>query len=400
VLIRRVVPVALSLALLAGACSEGGDDGTSPSEARPTGSAETEPADTAAIEAQIAELVDAYVEVEGLNGASLVVVDADDVVHEYSTGELDLDRVSLIASASKQLTAGVLLHLEDEGLIDLDAPVAESVEWGDAHPQITVAQLLSNSSGLPGLLDDPTFPPYLCQYLAAGSLQACAEQIFTTPDDDDFVEAPDTRFRYGGGQWQVAGAVAEIVSGRSWAELIEEVYVEPCGLDVLGYNNHYTQLVSDDGPFRHPDAFDGDPDTLAPTDNPNMEGGAYITPRDYGRLLQMHLSDGRCGDDQVISTDALDRMRSDRVGPLYGGTDLRGDAEVTRRLGGYGLGWWVDTDNPAYVEDGGAFGAVPWLDMDRGYGAYLALEATSRNGRELAGQIRPLVEELVDVRAD
>jgi CubicO group peptidase (beta-lactamase class C family) len=37
---------------------------------------------------------------------------------------------------------------------------------------ITVAQLVSNSSGLPGLLDNPTYAPYLCQYLPNGTLTA------------------------------------------------------------------------------------------------------------------------------------------------------------------------------------------------------------------------------------
>jgi len=32
------------------------------------------------------------------------------------------------------------------------------------------------------------------------------------------------------------------VSGRSWANLINETYVEPCGLDVLGYTNHYLAM--------------------------------------------------------------------------------------------------------------------------------------------------------------
>lgn len=383
---------------MAAACSSepvdepaGGDETATTAAAAPV-----DPAAVEAIEEQIVRVIDSFVNVEDLNGATLIVVDADGELFEHSIGQIDPGRISLIASASKQITAGVLLHLEDQGLLDLDAPVADSVEWGDAHPAINVTHLLSNSSGLPGLVDDPTFAPYFCQYLAVGTLQDCAEQIFTTDEDDELVEAPDTRFRYGGGQWQVAGAVAEAVSGKPWAELIEEIYVDPCGLDVLGYNNHYAQLFSDDGPFSYPVDFDGDPQNLAPTDNPNMEGGAYITPRDYARLLQMHLSDGRCGDIQVISPEALDRMRTDRVGPMYGGTDIRGGAELTTGLEGYGLGWWVDGSNPAYVENAGAFGAVPWLDLDRGYGAYLALESTARRGRTLAAQLRPLVNELVD----
>ena len=95
------------------------------------------------------------------------------------------------------------------------------------------------------------------------------------------------------------GAVAEVASGRSWAELVDEVYVRPCGLDVLGFNNPFTQF--DAPPFSYPTGFAGEPGTLVATDNPNMEGGAYVTTGAYGALLLMYLREGRCGDHTVLT---------------------------------------------------------------------------------------------------
>lgn len=384
--------------LVAAACA-GSDDDTADAAAGDTTTTEaattsTTTEDAAAVEVDFSEVdatVDAFVAANGLNGAGLVVVDREDgIVHEHYDGEITADRVSLIASSSKMLTAGVLMRLDDQGVLDVDAPVADVVEWGSAHPDITPAQLVSNSSGLVGLSDGEAARPYICQYVAAGTMQDCARTIFTTPDDDADVVPPDTQFRYGGGQWQVAGAVAEAASGRSWAELIDETYVEPCGVDSLGYNNHYTQMVSPDGPFRYPAAFAGDPATLAATDNPNMEGGAYISPPDYAELLLMHLRGGRCGDTQVLSETAVARMHEDRIGPVYGGST---DSE---EYAGYGLGWWVDRDDPANIQDGGAFGAMPVLDLDRGVGFYLVLEDTARRGGELAKQVSPQIAAAVD----
>jgi len=98
----------------------------------------------------VSPIVQAYVDEHGLNGAGLIVVDRDDgVVHEDYWGEFSADRISLVASSSKTITAGVLLHLADEGLLDMDAPVADAVEWGAGNPTITPAQLVSSSSGLP-----------------------------------------------------------------------------------------------------------------------------------------------------------------------------------------------------------------------------------------------------------
>jgi CubicO group peptidase (beta-lactamase class C family) len=401
---RRLLAVGLAVASVMSACStsddapgatadapttatRGTDAATTstPDPGPPTATApeSTQPPATTAATTTISErtydfsaigpVVQQFVDDRGLNGAGLVVVDrVDGIVHEQYWGEFSADRVSLIASASKMLAAGVLMRLDDQGVLDVDAPVAQAVEWGAGNPDITPAQLLSNSSGLVGLGPDPGYRPYLCQFLPGGSLADCGAQIFTTPADDADVIPPDTAFRYGGGQWQVAGAVAEAVSGRSWAELVEETYVEPCGVDSLGFNNHWTQFGPID--FSYPVGFAADPSTLATTANPNLEGGAYITALDYARLLLMHLRDGRCDDERVLSPEAVAAMHADRIGAVYGGS-VGGH--------GYGLGWLVDRTTGRRI-DPGAYGAFPWLDLDSGHGAYLVVEAGGDIGSALA----------------
>lgn len=385
---------AASMGVLLGACTDMEAAGPS-SEDHPPVSVEqatTVPSSTTVARSfgSVDSAVDSFVADHGLSGAGLVVVDREEgVVHEHYAGEFAADRVSLVASSSKMLTAGVLMALADQGLLDMDAPVAEQVDWEDVPSDITPAQLLSNSSGLVGLTTDPLFPPYICQYLAEGTLEECGRQIMTTTDDDERVVPPDTEFRYGGGQWQVAGAVAEAVSGRSWADLVEETYAEPCDVESLGYNNHFAQphILGGNIPFEYPAGFRGDISVLTPTLNPNMEGGAFITAPDYAQLLVMHLRGGRCGDDQVLSTEAVDRMHSERVVATYGASTR------STETGGYGLGWWIDLDDPSHIEDGGAFGAVPWLDLDDGYGVYVVIEATNQVGDDLADLIRPLIDD-------
>ena len=72
---------------------------------------------------------------------------------------------------------------------------------GDRQPRHHGAQLLSNSSGLIGLLQDLAYGPYVCQWDYSQNLQDCAAQIMTTPDDDTDIIAPDTGFNYGGAQF-------------------------------------------------------------------------------------------------------------------------------------------------------------------------------------------------------
>ena len=356
--------------------------------AEPMTTVEPEPAVATYDFTAISPIVQDFIDEKGLNGAGLIVVQRDDgVVHHDHWGEFGPERISLIASSSKMVVAGVLMRLHDDGLLDIDAPVTDVAGWGAGNPEVTPAQLISNSSGLVGLLPNPAYGPYVCQFLPIGTLQACAEQVFTTTDDDADIVPPDTEFRYGGAQWQVAGAVAEVVSGKSWAALIDEIYVQPCGLDVLAFNNPFTQLEGD--PYRYPASFDSDPSTLMPTDNPNLEAGAYVTTGDYGALLLMHLRDGMCGDNQVLSAESLDRMHSDRIMAAYG-SDVWGS--------GYGMGWWVDREN-GRITDGGLYGTVPWLDLADGYGAYLVVEADSPTGNTLAGLLYEVVEEAVAGRS-
>lgn len=352
----------------------------------PEPTAEPEPEREVRDFSAVAAEIDAFVAAQGLNGAGLIVVHRDEgVLYEDHFGEFSADRVSLIASSSKMISAGVLLKLQEQGLVDITTPVTDYVEWGAGESDITPAQLISNSSGLVGLGPNLLYAPYLCQWLPGAELEACGNQVFRSRADDADVIPPDTEFRYGGAQWQVAGAVAEAVSGKPWAQLIDEIYVGPCGLDSLGYIS-LGSVLSADGGFGYPTAFGGDPDSIDPTENPNIEGGAYITTGDYGLLLLMHLRGGLCGDNQILSQMSLDTMHADRVGPTYAG-----DAGPST---GYGMGWWIDLET-SRISDGGAFGSVPWLDLDDGYGAYLVIEDTAQSGGELADLIEELVHEAV-----
>lgn len=375
-LVTNLLPLALLLA-----CGSGGGGGSgSPPPATPTPapSPTGTPVPTgefAAFEREIQAFVDEREDVEGVGA---IVVDRDrGVVYRRAFGTFTEDRIYLLASASKMVTAGVLLRLSEQGLLDLDAPVADAVPWGAGNPSITPAQLISNSSGLVGLAPNPAYPPYLCQYLSAGSIQDCARQIFTTAADDADVIPPDTAFRYGGAQWQVAGGLAEAVSGESWADLVREIYGEPCGLRTFGYGNHFVQLRP--GPTGYPSGFDGDPGRLDPTDNPNMEGGAYSDIDDYAKLLLMHLRGGVCDGGRVLSEESVRRMRTDRLAEWGGGTGVGFE--------GYGFGWWVDREDPALAIDPGAYGSVPWIDERRGYAAFLALEATDSTGLQLFSRV-------------
>lgn len=335
-------------------------------------------------------IVEQFVSDHELAGATTAVVHRDlGVVHVAGYGGFATDRLSLLASSSKILSVGVLMRLMDQGQLDIDMPIGTYLDdafgaGGNDKGTITAAQLVSNSSGLPSLADSATFAPYLCQYLSTGTLQDCAKTIYTTVEDEPERTPPDTKFRYGGGPWQLAGGLAEVAGGKPWAELVQETYVEPCGVDSLGYVNQFQVAGT-----TYPEVFEQNPDNVGGFDNPSIEGGAHIRPEDYGRLLLMHLRGGMCDGGRVLSEAAVARMQEDRI-MAYGGMT------PSPTLQGYGLGWWIDRNNEGVVVDGGAYGATPFLDNERGYGAIIIFEAQAALGPMVYALVKPELDALFE----
>ena len=336
--------------------------------------------------------VKAFLAQKGLPGASAVVVQKDyGIVHEMGYGQFAANRLYLIASSSKVMSVGILMRLADEGKLDINAPISNYLSaFGTYKTDISVAQLVSNSSGLVTLADNPLYGPYLCQYLSGGTLTDCAKTIYTANDSAD-VHPPDTKFDYGGGAWQLAGGIAEVVSGKPWAELVKEAYVDPCGTSSIGYNNQYQRAfgVNDGGvgaALAYPPFFQADAGSLMLTQNPSVEGGAYTTAHDYGKILLMHLRGGVCDGGRVLSEASVATMQEDRIGRVYGGSTS------DPNLQGYGLGWWVDRAHPGVVADPGAYGAIPFLDVPRKYAAMILLEASATDGGEILQITKPTLD--------
>lgn len=342
-----------------------------------------------ALEQAIAEYNGTAAPDQQVRGASAVVVHKErGVVHQRGYGEFAADRLYLVASASKILSAGVLMRLADQGKLALDAPISTYLSaWGQSVVgDVTTAQLLSGSSGLASLDELTTSVvnggPYItqvCQYFEQAVLAECAKTIYTGSP----ARPVDTTFRYGGSQWHLAGALAEVVSGKSWRALVQETYVTPCDVPSLGYTNVFLR-----GGTGYLD-FMASAANLPATDNPSIEGGAYVTAPDYGKLLLMHLRGGTCRDERVLSEEAVARMRQNRIAMVYGGTTNNA------LLPGYGLGWWIDASGRV-LADPGLYGTYPVLDIERGYGVIIALERTTPVGAQLMAKVKPTLDGIFD----
>ena len=356
------------LALLLTACSDGSDN---PPERVPE-------YDFSTVDARLQQFLD---ESDRYDGISVTLVDRlQGTVHEAAFGDHATDIVVMLASVSKVPSASLLMALDDDASLDydIDAPIERYLPWPGVYGDRTSGQLVSNTSGIPGLASAANYGPHLCQYATAWQLQDCARLIYAWELPD--TEPPDTSWDYGGSQWHLAAAVAEVVSNSSWRQAFDDYIAGPCQLEVFQYGNMWEDLTR----------WNGHPDSLEGLDNPSIEGGAISNLQDYAKLLLMHLNGGVCGETRVLSEESVAAMRVDRGGK-------HGEP--------YGLGWWIvpaeDGGEPYLFWDPGAFGSVVWLDTARMIGGFVAIDVYTSIGapepiRLVMNDIIPLVAQAVD----
>jgi CubicO group peptidase (beta-lactamase class C family) len=338
------------------------------------------------------------------DGASIIIVHkTHGIVHEAAFGDQALGTAVLLASTSKVPSVSLLMALADDPDLDfdIDTTIENYLPWEGVYPGISTAQLVSNTSGIPSplSLENPALLGlHSCQFVPfptfpfADNLLSCVEAIYTNLLPNTV--APGTRFDYAGSQWHLAAGVAEVVGGDTWAELFDRYIAQPCELEIFEYGN-YTRTAS---------SWRGAPSELPNKANPNIEAGAMTNLRDMAKLLALHLNDGVCGDTQVIPASAVQRMRLDVGSALGSQEEGPGGPSPTGPLG-YGMGWWVrptlDGSEPTLFMDPGAYGSLIWLDTNRDYAAFVAMEEYSRTTSHLAiaminDELIPLVEEALD----
>jgi len=135
------------------------------------------------------------------------------------------DTVFRIASMTKSFLAATVLGLRDEGRLDIHAPLSEYVpgvrlQYGDEPHTVTLAHLLSNSSGLPE--DNAWADRNLGASRAEIAAIASAGLHLTWP--------PGTGYQYSNIGQSLAGRAVEAVTGRPVEVVIRERLLDPLGL--------------------------------------------------------------------------------------------------------------------------------------------------------------------------
>src|ERR1700744_738263 len=195
------------------------------------------------------------------NGASLIVVKDNRVIHRQFYGNYNAQSVAYIASAGKWLAAATIAAVVDEGKLSWDDTVDKWLpEFKDSKGKATLRQLLSHIAG---------YPDYQPKGSHADNYQTLTESvahIVGVPPDT----LPGTKFKYGGEAMQVAGRMAELATGKDWETLFREKIANPLHMD----STHFTPVSKVGG------------------QSPMLGGGARARLQDYANFLNMISNNG------------------------------------------------------------------------------------------------------------
>lgn len=250
------------------------------------------------------------------------------------------ETVYRIASCSKSFTATMLMILRERELLNLDAPIKDFVPEfvqapGEcAYDPPTVRMLMSMSGGLP--TDDPWADRQ--ESISNETLRATAASGL------HLTTAPGTRFQYSNLGYALLGQVIEVVTGRSFRDVVNEEVLLPLDLHETGYDK---EIVDDDQLARgYRKGLDGWVELpYSKAGAFSCIGGLFSSGRDLARWVRWFASanDASTGDAGPLSFASRREMQQ-IVTPINHREDLTGLQESPERYFGYGFGLFSEYD--------------------------------------------------------
>ncbi|MEE8592852.1 MAG: alpha/beta fold hydrolase, partial [Candidatus Bipolaricaulota bacterium] len=348
--------------------------------------------------ATVAEFETYANEIVGLRppALSIAIATADSVIYSQGFGLADgpegrqakADTVYFWGSITKTVTAAAIMQLREQGLVDLDAPVADYLDYFPGQYGITVRQLLTHSSGLPEPSD--WLPKHLrLEGQPLPDADAMDREYYA--ELEGLMFEPGTTSAYANPNFVTLGQIVEAVSGQPYVEYVREHILIPLGMvttdfeyssDVMLANAAApaTSLANRDVVISILDDARGlgdAADFFRETDEDTAwmshfivgeaAGGGLMGPAtDMVRYGQMLLNGGELDGARILTPESIELLRQDQV-------------SATGEPLGFGMAWWIrDAAEHPYIEHGGGGEGVDALlrvYLDDGFA--IALQANS-----------------------
>ena len=291
---------------------------------------------------QVRETIDSEMARWSVPGLAIGILDGGEVetaafgIENVNTGTaVKPETLFQIGSISKIFTTTLIMTLVNEGVLDLDRPVVRYIQDltladATARTTVTLRHLVTHMGGFFGdRFDDH------------GRGDDALTRTVAAFGDLPQQTAPGELWTYCNAGFDLAGRVAEVVTGRRFEDLVRERIFEPLKLgratyfpeEAILHSVAVGHLKTDDG------VGVARPWPIARNSNP--AGGVSANVDELLRFAKMHMQDGELEGVRVLqpeSTRAM-RARETTAGPFTT----------------WGLGWSRrDVDDTLIIEHGGA----------------------------------------------
>jgi len=291
---------------------------------------------------------------------------------------MELNQIFYIQSMTKPIiTAGIMI-LYEEGHFDLNDPVSKYLQWfedmkvgtitedpdsgekrieyNQAEGQITIAHLLTHTSGFSHGLGSSIIEELYWQELYEKdrkNIESRANILSRLP----LVHEPGSEWYYSASH-DIISLLIEKFSGISTDQFLKERLFVPLGMNDTGYN------IKTDSKSRASTLHRKDEEGLLNVSNEQTETsgntifggthGLFSSAEDYMKFCLMLLNDGTYNDNRILGRKTIELMTMNHIGDKF------------RPGVGFGLGMYV-VENPALEELPGSIGVFGWSG---GYNTY------------------------------
>jgi len=295
-------------------------------------------------------MLEPYLEKYQLPALAAAVVKNGEIVAAGATGTrragtkmtVSLDDRFHLGSDTKAMTSLLAATLVESKKLRWDSTVADifpelAGKMNPALRKVTLQQLLSHTSGIPG--DNDKFATLLGKAMFQdGNLDEMRYWLVEQWSLLPLESSPGTKFAYANMNYVIAGAMIERTAGKTWEELITELIFEPLGLKSAGLGPQATLgridatlgHISIDGKLK---AFLSGPNG----DNPPIigpAGNAHMSVLDFARWAGWNAGEGKRGP-KLVQAETLKKLHTPVVS-----MPLKQDARPgTPSHGKYALGW-------------------------------------------------------------
>jgi CubicO group peptidase (beta-lactamase class C family) len=222
-----------------------------------------------------------------------------------------------IGSLTKSFTSLLVMQRVERGEIQLDATVNDYLpEYRkDIGQRVTIHHLLSNTSGIPDIMDYPEMRSKLIKQ--SYTLNYAVEHFCS----EDLKFEPGSKFEYSSSGFLILGAILERITGKSYGSLLEECILKPAGMTNTGVDRDSLILKKRaSGYIRKDDDFIREP--YMNIDVATSAGGIYSTVEDLFKF------------NRALNTDKL-------LSKKYRETMFQPNIDAFGGRGKYAYGWGV-----------------------------------------------------------